>query len=105
MKKPDPTTVKAEEGFEIRLRHRPSAAVTLEIPVDTLASLEKVAAGRDMSVDALIKLYVGQGLRQELAKLYADRVLEKTAQVLTHHLQSAEQVATILKEIRIESLA
>ena len=105
MKKPDEEAPKAEEGFALRFRPRPSAPVTIEMPVDTLASLEKVAASRDMSVEALIKLYVGQGLRQDIAKLFADRVLEKTAQVLTRHIQSEEEVSAILKEIRVEAVA
>ena len=46
-----------------------------------------------MSVEALVKLYIGQGLRQDLARLFADRVLETTAQVLTHHLQSDAEVS------------
>lgn len=105
MKKPDEETPKAEEGFALRFRPRTSTPVTIEMPVDTRASLEKVAASRDMSVEALIKLYIGQGLRQDLAKLFADRVLEKTAQVLTRHIQSEEEVSAILKEIRVETVA
>jgi len=77
----------------------------LKIPVETLKSLERVAASREMSVDALIKFYVGQGLRQDLAKLFADRVLETTEQVLTRHIQSEEEVSAILKEIRGEAAA
>ena len=105
MKTPDEEAPQAEEGFALQFRPRTSTPVTLEMPVDTLASLEKVAASRDMSVEALIKLYVGQGLRQDLAKLFADRVLEKTAQVLTRHIQSEEEVSAILKEIRVETVA
>ncbi len=105
MKKPEEEMEKSEEGFELRLRPRSNTAVTLQIPDDTLASLAKVAASRDLSVEALMKLYLGQGLRQDLSKLFADRVLEKTAQVLTRHLQSEEEVSAILQEIRVESAA
>ena len=104
MKQPDEETPKAKEGFVLQFRPRARTMVTLQIPVDTLASLEKVAASRDMSAEALIKLYVGQGLRQDLAKLFADRVLEKTAQVLTRHIQSEEEVSAIMKEIRVEAV-
>lgn len=51
----------------------------IEIPKDTLDSLKKVAVSQDMSVEALLKLYIGQGLRQYLAKLFADGVLETIA--------------------------
>ena len=91
-----------EEGHVPRIRPRPAADITLRVPVDTLASLEKIAASRDMSIEALIKLYVGHGLRQDLAQSFADHVLENTARVLTRHLQS-EDVSSILQEIRQET--
>jgi len=72
----------------------------LNVPVETLHELERVAAGRDMSVEALMKLYVGQGLRQDLAQRFADRVLDLTALVLARHGQSSDQVEAILREIR-----
>ncbi|MGB8980390.1 MAG: hypothetical protein WCC12_00790 [Anaerolineales bacterium] len=103
MKKQTDQTPKAEEGFDLKTRTRDSKPVTLHIPVDTLESLEKIAAGRDMSLKALLKLYIGQSMRQDLAKLSADRVLEKTEQVLKKHIQSEEEVSAILKEIRVET--
>jgi len=91
---------KSEEQFELRFRPREVEKVSIEIPVSALDSLQKVAAGRDMSCQALIKFYVGQGLRQDLSKLYADRVLDRTAEVLARHIQSKDEVSTILREIR-----
>ncbi len=95
---------KTEEGFELKIKPRPSTTITLSIPLDTMESLERIAANRDMSVQALLKLYIGQELRQDLAKLFADRVMEKTAQVLTRHIQSETEVSEILKEIRVEAV-
>jgi hypothetical protein len=92
-----------EEGFELHFRERPSGELKLRLPLDVIASLEKVAAAQDKSAEALVKFYIGQSLRQGLAKLLANRVLEKTAQVLTHHLESEEEVSEILKEIRAEA--
>ena len=105
MKQPDEEMEKSEEGFELRLRSRAVETVSVQIPADTLASLEKVAASRDMSYQALMKLYIGQGLRQDLAKLFVERVLEKTAEVLTRHIQSEEEVSAIIREIRVETVA
>lgn len=105
MKKQIDQTPKTEEGFDLKVRSRDSKPVTIHIPADTLASLEKIAAGRDMSVEALFKLYIGQSMRQDLAKLSADRVLEKTAQVLTRHIRSEKEVSAILKEIRVETVS
>ncbi len=105
MKKQTDQTIKTEEGFDLKLRSRNSKPVTIHIPADTLSSLEKISATKDMSVEALLKLYIGQSMRQELAKLSTDRVLEKTAQVLKQHIQSEEEVSAILKEIRVETVS
>lgn len=56
-----------------------------------------------MSLEALLKFYIGQALRQDLAKLFYNRVLEATAQVLARHIQSEEDIATIIQEIRAET--
>lgn len=90
---------KPEEEIELHLRPRAAETVSIQVPKATLASLEKVAASRDMSYQALLKLYIGQGLRQDLTKLFADRVLETTAQVLARHIPS-EEVSAVLEEIR-----
>lgn len=105
MKKQTEQTMKTEEGFDLKLRSRNSKPITIQIPADTLASLEKIAAGRDMSVEALLKLYIGQAMRQDLAKLSTDRVLEKTEQVLKQHIKSEEEVSAILKEIRVDTVS
>jgi hypothetical protein len=91
---------KAEEKFELHFRPRPVETVSIEIPTDVLESLKKVAASRDMSYQALLKFYIGQGLRQDLARMFADRILETTAEVLARHLQSEEEVSAIMREIQ-----
>jgi hypothetical protein len=85
---------------ELKLRPRPSTTIQLKVPTDTYENLERIAAARDLSVEALMKLYIGQGLRQDLAQRFADQVLDLTAQVLARHGQSPEQVEAILREIR-----
>jgi len=91
---------KAKEEFELRFRPRSVEMVSLEIPKDALESLKRVAAIRDMSYQALLKFYIGQGLRQDLSRLFADRVLDTAAEVLAKHIQSQEEVSTIMREIR-----
>ncbi len=93
----------SEEEIKLQLRPRTAEIVSLNIPIDTLASLEKIAANRDMSVQALLKFYIGQGLREGLAKVFSERLLDKTAQVLARHLESAEEILTILREIQAET--
>lgn len=98
MKKPE-----HEEEFDLKFRPRETETVSIKIPKDTLAFLKKVAASRDMSVQALLKFYIGQGLRYDLARLFGDRVLETTEQVLARHIQSKEEVSSIIREIRSEA--
>ena len=93
----------AEKELTLQLHPRPQEKVSLDIPTDTLESLKKVAATRDMSCEALVKFYIGQGLRQDLAKLFSTRVLEATAQVLARHIQSEKEIFDILQEIRSET--
>jgi hypothetical protein len=95
---------KPNEEFELRLRPRVTETVSIEIPADTLESLKKVAASQDMSVDALLKFYIGKSLRQDLAKLFSERILDTTAQVLARHMESEEEISAILREIRGEAV-
>jgi hypothetical protein len=92
-----------EEEVELYLRPRPVEKVSIEIPKDTLEALKKVAGHRDMSCEALLRFYIGQGLRHDLAHQYAARVLETTAEVLARHLASDEEVSAIIREIRVEA--
>lgn len=55
----------------LRLRARPREVVPLSIPSDALDLARRVAAGREMSLDALLKFYIGQGLRDDAARLAA----------------------------------
>jgi len=103
MKNPDELTT--EEGFSLKFRERESEEVALKIPKDVLASLEKVAQKRDMSVHGLLKLYIGQSLRQDVANYFSGNVLEKTEEVLSRHLQNKAEVKEILREIKLDLVA
>jgi len=96
--------MKTPDEFDTSMHPRPKESVTVEMPKDALESLRKVAASRDMSVEALLRLYVGQGLRLDMSKMFADRVLETTAHVLARHIQSEEEISSIIREIRIEAV-
>lgn len=41
---------------------------TISIPLETLEALEKVAMRKDLPLKALLKFYIGQGLRQDLSQ-------------------------------------
>jgi hypothetical protein len=72
---------KPEEELKLHLRSRTTETVSIKIPIDTLRSLEKVAANRDMTVDALLKFYIGQSLRQDIALERAIKEGENTETV------------------------
>lgn len=84
-----------KHGITFEFRPRETETISIAIPKDTLGSLNKVAASRDMSLQALLKFYIGQGLRHDLARLFGDRVLETTEQVLAKHIQSQEEISSI----------
>ncbi|WP_027402496.1 hypothetical protein [Aphanizomenon flos-aquae] len=92
------------EEIKLQLRPRNTEVVSLKIPTDTLASLEAVASDKDMSIEALLKFCIGQGLREDIAKLFNERLLDTTAQVLSRHLQSEEVVSQIMQEIKAETI-
>ncbi|MCW9681537.1 hypothetical protein FJR41_012155 [Dolichospermum planctonicum UHCC 0167] len=92
------------EEIKLQLRPRNTEVVSLKIPTDTLASLEAVASDKDMSIEALLKFYIGQGLREDIAKLFNERLLNTTGQVLSRHLQSEEVVSQIMQEIKAETI-
>ncbi len=90
---------KPEDEYSLKLHPRLEETISLDIPKDTLAAIKKVAANRDMSYEALLKLYIGQGLRQDLTKLFSNRILETTAQVLAKHIDSEAEISNIIEEI------
>lgn len=94
---------KPDEELELHLNPRETETVSIKIPKETLESLKKVAANRDMSLEGLLKFYIGQSLRQDLSKLFSERVLESTAQVLTRHIQSEDEILAIMQEIQAET--
>jgi hypothetical protein len=56
------------DAAELRLRPRSSSLLNLLVPDDVLASLQKMADDRNMSLEGLLKLYIGKGLRQDLSQ-------------------------------------
>ncbi len=94
---------RSDEAEQLEPRPRPTQVLALTLPRDTLASLRRVAGWRDMRPEALLKLYIGQGLRQDASRISSARILETTEEVLARHIPSEEQRAAILREIRGEA--
>ncbi|MBE9111560.1 hypothetical protein IQ273_19320 [Nodosilinea sp. LEGE 07298] len=92
------------ETFELEINVRPFEVVTVKILADTLVELRAIAAKKDMSLEGLIKFYVGQGLRADLTQMRADQTLNAAQQVLAEHLKSGEAAAKLVNEIRQRSI-
>lgn len=58
----------SNDDFELKVRPRTKRSVTFSMPVDTLEALSRIAENYEMSVEALIRYYIGQGLRRDVAK-------------------------------------
>jgi hypothetical protein len=93
------------EGYTLKFREQETVDINLQIPKRVLSSLEKVAAKRDMPLEAVLKFHIGQGLRQDLANDVAGNVSEKTEEVLSKHLESKEEISEILHEIKTDLAA
>jgi len=65
-----------ETELELRIRPRDSETIAIQVPKDVLESLNRMAAQRDMPLEALLKFYVGKCPRQDLSQLLAQSSLE-----------------------------
>ncbi len=93
----------ADDPSPLVITPRPSETLAVRMPTDVLQSLRREAIARDMPVEALVRFYVGAGLRQDLAKRLSERLLDSTARVLSQHISSEAEVSTILQEIRAQA--
>lgn len=93
---------RSDAAEQLEPRPRPTQVLALTLPRDTLASLRRVASWPDMRPEVLLKLYVGQGLRQDASRISSACILVTTEEVLARHILSEEQRVAILREIRGE---
>ena len=78
------------EGYVLRPRPRPSTDVTIRIPLDTLASIDRVATHRAMSREALLRYYIGHELRVDLAEFNLQEPFKTREQRLAESLPVEE---------------
>jgi hypothetical protein len=81
-------------------KNRPSTVITMRIPEDVLEDLKRVAPIKGMSgYQALIKFYVGQGLRQDLADIKRKDFSERTKVVLQKYNVDPKAIDEILEAV------
>ena len=78
------------EGHVLRRRPRPATDVAIRIPLDTLASIDRVAAHRGMSREALLRYYIGHELRVDLAQFHLQEPFKTREQRLAESVQVEE---------------
>lgn len=79
-------------------KERPMTSITLRIPQDVVASLTEIAPRKGVSgYQALLKAYIGEGLRRDEAQLSQD----KTARLI-EALKKRGVSAEILKQAEME---
>lgn len=83
---------------------RPTTPITMRMPVDVVEDLKTVARIKEMSgYQSLIKFYVGQGLRADLAALRVKSSAEKAREVLKKYDVDPEIVQEVEQALREES--
>lgn len=81
----------------ILAKDRPSKHISIRIPLDVLDDLKRIAPMKGMGgYQALIKFYIGQGLRKDLEDLWIAEHTEKLENVLTECNVDPEQRRQIL---------
>jgi len=84
---------------KLEIKERPSKMVSIRIPVDTLEQLREVATSRELGYQSLLKLYIGEGLRKDVAERKKHTLLDETENLLRKHLDEVK-VKTILKKLK-----
>ncbi|GAB4318904.1 hypothetical protein WEU38_05415 [Cyanobacterium aponinum AL20118] len=88
------------EDFTLKIKPRPSEIVSIKIPLDTLANLEMIAQNRNLSVESLIKFYIGKNLREDISQEFSEKLFNSTLKVLSKYISSESQREKIINEIK-----
>jgi hypothetical protein len=87
-------------------KDRPMRHISLRIPEDVLQNLKRVAPLKGMSgYQALMKFYIGQGLRKDLRELWQAENAAKLEAVLVECGVETEQRQEILDRFKQNKLA
>lgn len=81
-------------------KDRPMTMISLRVPEDVLEDLKLVAPRLGFSgYQPLIRAYIGQGLREDLAKLEEDTELMQLIESLRKHGVKDEVIASAMAEV------
>lgn len=90
---------KMAERIKKRMRRdRPMVTISMRIPEDVIEDLKEVAPKLGLSgYQPLIRAYIGQGLRKDLAKLERPELVELEKSLKRHGVKS-EVISAVLGE-------
>jgi len=84
----------------MKTKERKKMMVSLRMPVDVVEDLKRIAPLKGMSgYQALIKYYVGTGLRQDLEVLWLQEVPRRIQGILARHGLPADVQDDLLDEL------
>jgi hypothetical protein len=85
------------QRMQVRLRRdRPMTTISMRIPEDVIDDLKEVAGKLDFSgYQPLIRAYIGQGLRRDLARLERPELADLEESMRRHGVRE-ETIAAIL---------
>ena len=81
-------------------KDRPTTMVSIKMPLDVTRDLEAVAEAQNVSsIEALIQMYIGQGLRKDIKELRRKNSAEQAKQILGKYNvdpKIIEEVVTVM---------
>ncbi len=81
-------------------RKRPTTMISMRMPIDVLEDLKDIARIKEMSgYQALIKFYVGKGLRKDLSELRREDAANKARGVLEKHNVDPKVIAEVIESV------
>lgn len=81
---------------------RPNKSITMRIPVDVLEDLKRVAPRKGVTgYQGLIKLYIGQALRKDLAELREEEAAERARLILEKHTVAADVIDEVVAALKV----
>lgn len=92
------------ERIQKRLRKdRPMTSISLRIPEDVIEDMKAIAPTLGFSgYQPLIRAYIGQGLRKDLARLENDQV-KLVVEILRRHGVDDQVIAEAIAEVKAKS--
>ena len=96
--------MKTVDRLKKRLRRdRPMATISIRVPQDVIADLKRVAPALGFSgYQPLMRAYIGQGLRKDLARLENSQLESLTESLRKHGVKDAV-ISRILADAKLRS--